>query len=87
MHNNWAPPSNPFEEEPSEKLSAYEWAVVRTGLYFLVISTLLGGVAIWGVAKILNNSGIISGHLSWHGAVLISGLGLVTGLWKKTFFK
>jgi|LakMenEpi03Aug12_release.lakeMendotaPanAssembly.Ray.scaffolds.fasta_scaffold2392767_1 hypothetical protein len=85
MHN-WEPPKNPFEEETAE-LTAYQWSVIRTGLLFLIFSTLLQGAGIWAISQILESSEILSGSLEWTEAMVVSAIAVVMAVWKKTFFK
>ena len=85
MHN-WEPPKNPFDDEPAE-LTSYQWSVIRTGLYFLIFSTLLQGAAIWVISQILETSGILSGSLAWTEAMIVSAVAVAISVWKKTFFK
>lgn len=85
MHN-WEPPKNPFVEE-KEELTAYQWSVIRTGLLFLIFSTLLQGAGIWVISQILETSGILSGSLAWTEAMVLSAVAVAIGVWKKTFFK
>jgi hypothetical protein len=84
MHN-WDAPKNPLEDK--EELTAYQWSVIRTGLFFLVFSTLLQGAGIWVISQILETSGILSGSLAWTEAMVLSAVAVAIGVWKKTFFK
>lgn len=77
----------PAPDENEEENVEYQWAVVRSGLYFIIFSILLYSLFVWVAAGILKNSEIISGRLSWTGACSLVGMWIFYRIWNKTFFK
>lgn len=81
MPDTWPAPD---EEEEN---AAYHWAVIRTGLYFIIISILLYSVFVYLGIGILNNSGIISGKLSWRQTSGLVAIFVFLRMWTRAFFK
>lgn len=81
MRDSWPAPDAEEENE------AYQWAVIRTGLYFIIFSILLYSVFVYLGIRILNNSGIISGYLSWPQTSGLVAIFIFMRAWNKTFFK
>lgn len=66
---------------------AYAWDVIKTGMRFLIFTTLLYTLIIWGFVNLLFRSDILSGDISWHYAGILSFGVIVLRLWNKAFFK
>lgn len=85
---------NPGDWDPYEDIDvsdseqrAYAWDVIKTGLRFLIFTTVLYTLCIWGFSNLLQRSNIISGNIDWHAAGII-GFGIIfLRLWDRTFFK
>ena len=80
--SDFPPPYATPEEERQ-----YMMDVIKAGLRFLIITAFFYTGAIWVVSRILNNSGIIDGALSWGSAAIIGVGGIILRTWDRTFFK
>lgn len=79
-------PEWPTPEE-IEQMDALKWAVVRTGMYFIVLSVLMYSLFLWVTVRILENVEILNGSLTWPQSSFITFLFVLARLWNKTFFK
>lgn len=80
---DWPAPdfANPEEERQ------YLLDIIKTGIRFMIFSGISYAVFLWVTARILMNSEIISGSLSWGNSVLLGFSAVVIRVWNSTFFK
>jgi hypothetical protein len=74
----------PQEEEETPE---FRWAVIRTGLYFIVFSVLLFSLFLWLTSAVLENAGILSGSLTWTQSCALVAMFIFSRTWSRTFFK
>ena len=85
-------PDFPDWDEPefaasSKEEREYAWDLVKTGARFLIFTTLLYTLIIWGFSNLLFKNDILSGDLSWRHAGIFSFGIIVLRTWNRTFFK
>ena len=78
--SDWGPPAG-------DDVQSFRWVIIRTGMYFMIITSVLFGFLFWAAAKILEDSEIISGSLSWRYSIFFGFVSVFVTIWKKTFFR
>jgi hypothetical protein len=82
MSERWAPP----EVDEAEQ-RAYQWAVIRTGFNFIMLTSLVYGSIVYFGLRVLESNGIVGGTLPWPACSLGMLAVTIARMWDRMFFK
>lgn len=70
-----------------EEERAYLMDIIKTGIRFMIFSAISYALFLWVASRILMNSEIINGSLSWGNSLVLGFSTVVIRVWNSTFFK
>lgn len=82
MSEQWSPP-----ELNEEDQRLYQWAVIRTGFNFMMLTSLAYGSILYFGLRVLERYEIIGGTLPWPACSLGMLAVTIARMWDRMFFK